>query len=225
MARSHPLEKYRNMLLVEMPYDKHTTRIIEEVILDYDTVAFKKAVNERWHPFENRPIRDVGELFFVMRRIANSDPSRLKKLRELMKEHPRLIVFYTFDYELDILRQLYGEIPVGEWNGHRKTDIPDTEKWVYLVQYVSGAEGWNCVSTNAMVFYSLTYSYKNFEQAMGRIDRLNTPFSLLYYFVFLSNSAIDKAVSKAVASKQLFSEGAHGGKDLGLGDIYSGWKT
>lgn len=217
------LEKYRNMLLVEMPYDKHTTRVIEEIILDYDSEMFKMAVNRRWHPFEDRPIKDVGELFFVMRRIANSDPSRLKKLRELMKKHPRLIVFYTFDYELDILRELYGEVPVGEWNGHRKTDIPDTENWVYLVQYVSGAEGWNCTSTDATVFYSLTYSYKNFEQALGRIDRLDTPFLTLFYYIFLSNSAIDKAVSKSLAGKQLFNERAYAEKEMGLGDLYKGW--
>lgn len=217
------LEKYRNMLLVEMPYEKHTTRVIEEVILNYDTEMFKMAVNQRWHPYEDRPIRDVGELFFVMRRIVNSDPSRLQKLRELMKQHPRLIVFYTFDYELDILRQLYGEVSIGEWNGHRKTDIPDTENWLYLVQYVSGAEGWNCTSTDATVFYSLTYSYKNFEQALGRIDRLDTPYLTLFYYVFLSNSAIDKAVSKALDGKQLFNERAYAEKEMDLSDLYKGW--
>lgn len=200
------LEKYRNMLLVEMPYISHTNRIIEDVIVDYDVEAFRRVNVDRWNIYENKPIRDVGELFRVMRKLVNSDPSRMKTLRELMKKHDKLIVFYNFDYELDILRTLANEVPIAEWNGHKHQPIPDTDRWVYLVQYVAGAEGWNCTDTDAMVFYSLTYSYKNFYQAQGRIDRLNTKFTNLYYYVLVSNSLIDKAVRKSLNSKELFNE-------------------
>jgi superfamily II DNA or RNA helicase len=146
------------------------------------------------------------ELFYTMRKVANSDPSRLSAVRELMKKHDRLIIFYNFDYELRILRQLSDETIIGEWNGHKKQKIPDSKRWVYLVQYMSGAEGWNCVETNAMVFYSMTYSYRNWEQAHGRTDRLNTPFSDIYYYVLLSTSVIDKAVKKALDHKKNFNE-------------------
>ena len=156
--------------------------------------------------YEDRPIRDVSEMFHVMRKVVNSDPHRLEALRELLETHPKMIVYYSFNYELEILRTLANEIPVAEWNGHRKQPIPNTDRWVYLVQYVSGAEGWNCTDTDAMCFYSLTYSYKNFEQAQGRIDRLNTKNSQLYYYVFLSDSIIDVAVRKSLSQKQLFNE-------------------
>jgi hypothetical protein len=151
-----------------------------------------------------------------MRKIINSDRSRLAKLRVLLKTHPRLIVFYNYNYELDILRELIGEVPVGEWNGHRKQPIPNTDSWVYLVQYVAGAEGWNCTSTDAMVFYSLTYSYKNFEQAQGRIDRLNTPFNTLYYYVLQSNSSVDRAVRSALGGKKIFNERVWAEENLAL---------
>jgi hypothetical protein len=200
------LEKYRNIVLVEMPYLKHTERNIEDVILPYDVETFKAATVARWHPYEERPINDVAELFQVMRKIVNSDPSRLEATKELLKKHARLIVFYNFNYELEILRTLASEVTVAEWNGHRKQPVPDTDSWVYLVQYVSGAEAWNCIETDAMVFYSMTYSYKNFEQAQGRIDRLNTPYQQLYYYVYSSNSAIDLAVRKSLSKKQLFNE-------------------
>lgn len=201
------LEKYRNMLLVEMPYHRHTERRIEWVECDYDKELFRQATVDRWNPFTEEPIKDVGELFRVMRQIVGSDPSRFDKILELLKTHPKLIVFYNFDYELDILRGL-GQlgVPVGEWNGHRKNPIPETDSWVYLVQYVAGAEGWNCIETDAMVFYSLSYSYKNFEQAQGRIDRLNQPKKVLTYFVFVSNSIVDRAVRKSLGQKKLFNE-------------------
>lgn len=206
------LEKYRNMLLVEMPYLKHTTRVVKDVTVAYDEELFKTTLTRRWNPYENRPIKDISELFRVMRKIVNSDPDRLRALRELIKDHPKLIVFYNFDYELEILRRLSDEIEVAEWNGHKKQQIPNTDKWVYLVQYISGAEGWNCISTNAMIFYSLTYSYKNLEQAQGRIDRLNSPYDTLYYYILVSNSAIDKAVRKSLKNKKLFNERSFGKK-------------
>ena len=201
------LEKYRNMLLVEMPYIKHTTRNIQNVLVTYDQQKYNEIVNNRWNIFEERPIKDVSELFRTMRKLVNSDQSRVEALTDLLKKHPKIIVFYNFDYELDILRTFHWVTKVAEWNGHKKEPIPDNDSWIYLVQYIAGAEGWNCIETDCMVFWSLSYSWKNFEQAQGRIDRLNSPFKELYYYTFTSNSQIDKAVKKALGDKKIFNEG------------------
>lgn len=201
------LEKYRNMLLVEMPYARNTTRIVKEVETSYDAELFRKVTIDRWNPYENQPIKDVGEMFRLMRKVVNSDPTRLDTIIQLAETHQKLIIFYNFDYELEMLRTLSSKGYIcAEWNGHRKQPIPTTDNWLYLVQYVAGAEGWNCIETDAMIFYSLTYSYKNFEQAMGRIDRLNTSFTTLYYYVLMSNSVIDRAVRKSQREKKLFNE-------------------
>lgn len=202
------LEKYRNMLLVEMPFSKHTTRVVKDVRVPHDEALFKKVVKDRWHVYEDRPIKDAGELFRVMRKVVNSDVSRLDVVSQLMAEHPRIIVYYNFDYELEMLRTLAcsANVQVAEWNGHRKHPIPNSDRWVYLVQYMAGAEGWNCTQTDTMVFYSLTYSYKNFEQAQGRIDRLDTPYSTLYYYVLASDSLIDRAIRNSLKHKKMFSE-------------------
>jgi hypothetical protein len=150
------------------------------------------------------PIKDVAELFRLMRKVANSDRSRLDTVRSLLKFHPKLVVFYNFNYELEILRTLGNEVALAEWNGHKKEPIPCADRWVYLVQYVAGAEGWNCTETDAMVLYSLTYSYKNFVQAQGRIDRLNTIYSSLYYYILLSNLKSDLEIQKSLANKKNF---------------------
>lgn len=199
------LERLRNLVLVEMPYEKHTRRHLNWIDVGYDKEKTKDAIKTRWNPFTDSPMVDISELFRVLRRISNSDPSRMETLRELLKTHDRLIVFYNFNYELDLLRTLADDgIAVAEWNGKKKQPIPETDKWVYLVQYVAGAEGWNCVATNAMVMYSLTYSYKNFEQAQGRIDRLNTQFIDLYYYLLCSSSQIDLSIKKNLARKMSF---------------------
>ena len=207
------LTRLRNQLLVEMPYLRHTRRHVVVLGADHDKVQFERVTKDRWNVFEARPLRDVSELFSVMRKVVNSSPSRLDLIRSLMSKHPKLIVFYNFDYELETLRSLASTITVAEWNGHKHEPIPSGDRWVYLVQYVAGAEGWNCIETNAMVFYSLTYSYKIFHQAHGRIDRLDTLFIDLYYYILMSNSLIDRLVWKALSEKRSFNEKRHtGGK-------------
>lgn len=233
------LVRHRNSILVEMPYARHTTRVGKDVYVEYDKDLFEKVVKQRWHVYENRPLKDVSEMFHAMRKVVNSDPSRIEALRDLLVSHPKVIVFYNFDYELEALRSLglmlskpglttgteawmssceknqskSGPSPstaksfsIAEWNGHKHQEIPETDSWLYLVQYVAGAEGWNCTATDAMVFYSMTYSYKNWQQAHGRIDRLNTPFSTLHYYTLMSNSPIDRAIAKSLREKRNFNE-------------------
>lgn len=197
---------HRNQLLVHMPYKRHTVRRSENIQVTYDTTLFKRVLEDRWNVYKDKPVESVAELFYTMRKVVNSDASRVEALRDLIKDHPRMIVFYNFDYELKTLRSLSDEVLIAEWNGHKHEEIPNAERWLYLVQYVAGSEGWNCTTTDAMVFYSLTYSYKNWHQAHGRTDRLNTPFKTLHYYVLLSDSTIDKIVKKALDGKKSFNE-------------------
>lgn len=202
------LHRHRRSLLVDMPYERHTTRKINLVYNEFDRSSWDMVFKKRWNIFEDRPIKDVAELFRCMRQVVNGDVSRIGSLMEILEKHPRLIIFYNFNYELAILRTL-GETlnyTYAEWNGTNHDPVPTTDKWMYLVQYTAGSEGWNCVSTDAMVFYSLTYSYKQFEQAQGRIDRMNTRYRLLNYYVFTSNSVIDKRIWDSLRSKKNFQE-------------------
>lgn len=204
------LVRYRNSILVHMPYPKETVRHPVNVWCEFDEQLMARVSHGRWNVYKDEPIRDIAEMFMVMRRVANSDESRVKEFIKLVSEHPRIIVFYNFNYELDIIRSLTGtlwqehEIAFAEWNGHKHEAIPTTDKWVYAVQYVAGSEGWNCIETNVEVFWSLPYSYKIWEQAHGRIDRINTEFIDLYYYILRSKATIDHAIWRSLKSKQNF---------------------
>lgn len=204
------LERLREKVLVDMPFERHTIRKTETINVTYDQELFDLAYNDRWHVYEQRPIKDVAELYRVLRKIVNSDMSRLGAIMMLLEKHPKLIVYYNFNYELDILRTLAGTvgIEVGEWNGKKHDTVPTGDRWLYLVQYTAGAEGWNCITTDAIAFYSLTYSYKAFHQSKGRIDRLNTPFELLHYYVLRSASKVDQAIWLALMKKKNFNAAA-----------------
>lgn len=204
------LVRLRDKILVAMDDDRKTKRHDIDVWCNYDILRYKRAGKDRWNPFKNEPIQDAGSLCYVWRRIVNSDPNRLVKLLDIFEEHRKLIVFYNFDYELDILKDLFHDrdgAEISEWNGHKHQEIPTSDSWVYLVQYNAGCEGWNCIKTDTIVFFSQTYSYKVLEQARGRIDRINTPFSDLYYYHLKSRSGIDLAIAKALNQKKNFNEG------------------
>lgn len=206
---TNKLVRLRDEILVDMPVEKHTTRNIEHVICEWDEDLTKETLKKRWNFWKDRPIKSTAELFYLLRRIANSDPSRLVRLEEVCAGHPRVIVFYNFDYELELLREFAGKregTEVAEWNGHRHEPVPTSDKWIYLVQYTSGAEGWNCITTNCMVLFSQNYSYRLTEQSMGRIDRMNTQFVNLWYFVLRSHAPIDRAIHKALKAKKTFNE-------------------
>ena len=200
------LIRLRDLITVTMHYNKSTTAYDEVITVPFNKDTFDKVMVKRWNVFKNKPVKAIGELCYLLRKVVNSDPSRLEAVKTIIKKHPKVIIFYNFDYELEMLRTLGSElkIPIGEWNGHNHQLIPKDKTWIYLVQYSAGAEGWNCIETDAIIFYSQNYSYKTMVQAAGRIDRLNTPFSKLYYYHLRSKSAIDLAITAALTRKRNF---------------------
>ena len=202
------LIRLRDRILVDMDFKRKTVSHHEDIYVRFNVSKYKDAIKNRWDPYKQEPIQQAGALCYVLRRIVNEDVSRQVALLELYEKHPKMIVFYNFDYELDILKGLYyGEnVEVAEWNGHKHQPVPSGRRFVYLVQYTAGAEGWNCITTDTIVFYSQNYSYKILEQARGRIDRMNTPYTDLYYYHLKSRSGIDLAISKALQQKKKFNE-------------------
>ena len=202
------LIRLRNSILVDMDFKRETISHHEDVYVQYDISKYRDAMRNRWDPYKNEPIQQASGLCYVLRRIVNEDISRQTALLELFDKHSRMIVFYNFDYERDILKELYyGEdVEIAEWSGHAHQPIPESKRWVYLVQYTAGTEAWNCIKTDTIVFYSQNYSYKIMQQSAGRIDRLNTPYTDLYYYHLKTRSGIDLAISKALKDKKKFNE-------------------
>lgn len=202
------LLRYRKEILVDMDYKKRTTQHHENVMVGYDEQAFKSVQQNRWNPYANLPIINISEYCFVLRKIVNSSDSRKERVKSLIKDNARTIVFYNFNYELEILREIAEELKIkyAEWNGQKHQEIPDSEQWTYFVQYTSGSEGWNCTKTNVIIFYSQSYSYRVMTQASGRIDRVNTHYSDLYYYHIVSMAKIDREISMALKRKKKFNE-------------------
>jgi hypothetical protein len=200
------LNRLRASILVTMDFVRQTVAHHERLFVGYDKTKYDDIMRNRWNPYKGQPIAEASELCQTLRRVVGSDPERLAKIEEVMEAHPKAIIFYNYDYELDILRTL--NCKTAEWNGHHHDILPEGDKWAYLVQYTAGAEGWNCITTDTIIFYSQSYSYKQMVQAAGRIDRINTPYTDLYYYHLVSSSKIDMAIARALRNKKNFNENA-----------------
>ena len=206
------LVRLRNRVLVDMDFKRATVRHDEDIFVGYDIRKYKEAIKLRWDPFKNEPIEQAAGLCYVLRRIVSEDDSRIVALMEILERTPKAIIFYNFDYEREMLLHLFCDdeyigYEIAEWSGHAHQAIPRSDRWIYLVQYTAGCEGWNCIETDTIIFYSQNYSYKVMEQAAGRIDRMNTKFIDLYYYHLKSRSSIDIAISRAISRKKKFNEG------------------
>lgn len=202
------LIRLRRSILVDISTVKKTIPHHENIEVTYDICRYKDVIRNRWDPYDNEPIETATKFCYILRRIVNSSESRQLAVLEIFEKHPRVIIFYNYDYELELLRGLYfgAGVEVAEWNGHKHQPVPTCDSWVYLVQYNAGAEGWNCVRSDTIIFYSQNYSYKIMVQSSGRIDRMNTPYRDLYYYHLRSKSGIDLAISKAISKKKKFNE-------------------
>ena len=200
------LLRFKKDILINMDFERETIRHNNKVEVSYNYKDYKTVNDAHWNIFENKPIENKTEYCYVLRRIVNSDPSRIKAVLDIVFDHPKCIIFYMFNYELELLREAFKNYPHAEYNGHLHQELPTGREWVYLVQYTAGCEGWNCITTDTIIFYSQNYSYKVMEQAAGRIDRMNTPYKDLYYYHIKSNAKIDLAIYAALVRKKTFNE-------------------
>lgn len=202
------LTRLRNKILVDIDYQNGTNRHNRFIDVLYDVGKYKEIARFRKNPDTGLPITNSSEYCQCLRKVVNADQTRKQQVLDIYKQKNRIIVFYNYDYELDILRALDVDCEIAEWNGHKHQPVPDGNKWIYLVQYNAGSEGWNCILTDTIIFYSQNYSYRQMEQASGRIDRRNTPFTDLYYYHLVSKAPIDVAITRALNNKKKFNEGA-----------------
>ena len=202
------LIKYRRQILVNMKDKREAVEHHVEVTCEYNKILYRTVKKDRWNPYDKEPIAETGKLCYLERRVANEDASRIVEMTKLLEDNRRTIIFYNFDYELEILRSLCSnmQIPFSEWNGHKHEALPDGDEWAYLVQYSAGCEAWNCITTNVIIFYSQNYSYKVMKQSAGRINRMNTPYKDLYYYHLRSYAPIDLAIKRALSLKKNFNE-------------------
>lgn len=208
------LVRLREQLIVNMQDKRDAIEHHISIWCDYDRMMYRTVRVKRWDPYADEPIASIATLCNLERMISNKDPSRVVELTKLLESHSTGIIFYNFDYELEIITDLLTklQLPFTQWNGHKHEKILSGDSWFYVVQYQAACEAWNCITTNVIIFYSQNYSYRITKQSEGRINRKNTLFKDLYYYHLRSHSPIDMAIKRSLAQKKDFNEKTYAGK-------------
>jgi len=123
-----------------------------------------------------------------------------------------IVVFYNFTKEKEDLIKVMKKLKkkIYEVSG-QKSDIPTKNDWsdiknsVTIVQYQAGSAGIELQYANVVVFYSLTYSYQDYEQALGRCYR-NGQDKKVTAYRFMAKDTIEMAIFGALRNKKDFNE-------------------
>lgn len=200
------LNRCRDRVLVTCEVPRETERVVHQLTCAYDKETVRKAMKTRWNPETEEPFLNATELCFYLRRVIDTDPTRLSYAAHVVRDHRKVIIFYTLRAELEQILKLeeVTGVPVYQYNGGRHDDLPQGNSWVYAVQFQAGSEGWNCTSCNTVLYWSLPYSYKQAEQAAGRIDRLDTSYKTLNYYIMRSFAPLDLGIIRALRNKENF---------------------
>lgn len=110
----------------------------------------------------------------------------------------RVIVFYNFWHELDVLEKLTDR-PKSYVNGKMR-DLENYEKHdnsITFINYASGSSGLNLQKANKIVYFSLPLSCEFYMQSLKRIHRIGQEKPCFYYFLIVGNS-IEEKIQKAL---------------------------
>lgn len=144
--------------------------------------------------------------------LEGFDNGKIDKILELAEEFPRMIVFCKFRAQIDAIEEavhkaghrtfvLHGDI---QDRGGLLHAAQNSKEYVFICQAQVSA-GWELPECPVMVFASRTYSWVDYEQAKGRIQRANNIKKNLYINLVV-RGGVDEAVDKALANKQDFDD-------------------
>ena len=158
----------------------------------------------------------VGDTALTKRLYARQlcgqySPDKLKSFSELLEStQDRLIVFYNFNDELNVLKLIASSLskPISEVNGHCKdlTAYDQEDNSVTFIQYQAGAMGLNLQKANKIIYFTLTDKSELFEQSKKRIHRIGQEKPCFYYIMMCKGSVEEKILQTLKMRKDFTDE-------------------
>lgn len=125
-----------------------------------------------------------------------------------------VVIFYNYVEErqqiLAMIKKSHKRRQVFRQDGE-KHEVPGKDKWgglrrtITLAQYQSGSTGIELTYAATTVYFSPTYSYSNYEQSIGRIERHGQSKKMTLYLL-CAPTTLEKDVWAALRNKKDFQE-------------------
>lgn len=155
---------------------------------------------------------NISKLQHGLRYHANQK-DKLKYTEMLLEgTDENIIIFYNYKQENEDLKKIVKKLDktLFEVSGN-SIKLPNKEDWkdlnnsVTLVQYQAGSAGIELQYANVVIFYTPTYSYQDYEQALGRAYRNGQKRKVTVY-QYQTLKTIEISIYKALNNKKDFTE-------------------
>lgn len=139
------------------------------------------------------------------------DNSKIDKILDYAIEFPRIVIFAKYRAQIAQIQQALTKAKVRTWTltgdtTDRGAVIKEAnESDGVLIAQAQISAGWEVPNTPVMIFASQTYSFVDYDQALGRIQRANNIKKNLYISLVVKGG-IDEAVHDSLLNKSDFAE-------------------
>lgn len=177
------------------------------------TAEYKKFRKNKVVELENKTLigdTALTELLYCRQLCGAYNPEKLAALSDLLQSsNDRFIVFYNFNDELDVIREICKQLkrPVSEINGHTKTTaaFDKYDNAVLLGQYQSASMGLNLQSANKIIYFTPPLSSELYEQSKKRTHRIGQEKPCFYYRLICKNS-VEVDIYETLEKRQDYTE-------------------
>ena len=152
----------------------------------------------------------LTKMLYARQLCGHFNQDKLTAFKDLLQStEERLIVFYSFNAELQVLKDICKDCdkPVSEVNGHMKDlkAYEDEVNSVTLVQYQAGSKGLNLQKCHRIIYFTLPLSSEDFEQSKKRIHRIGQEQTCFYYLMICKGS-IEERILKTLEERKDFTD-------------------
>ena len=152
----------------------------------------------------------LTKMLYERQLCGHYNAEKLQAFRDLIEStNDRLIVFYSFNAELDSLCEIASEYTnhISIVNGHVK-NLGYYEKFddsITFIQYQAGAMGLNLQKANKIIYFTPPLSSELFEQSKKRTHRIGQEKTCFYYYLTCRNS-VEEKIYKTLAMRKDYTD-------------------
>ena len=169
---------------------------IENIIKVDNTKEYKKFNKDRLIKIDDTELvgdTSLTKMLYLRQLSSQYNSNKTAALKDLLEStNDRVIVFYNFDKELEIIQEICNKLekPISMINGHEKNlkNFTECNDCVLLGQYQAAAMGLNLQLSNKIIYFSLPLQSELFMQSKKRIHRIGQEKTCFYWYLITKNS-------------------------------------